>query len=103
MKSIINGNKAYSFRNCFVQIDEKEVIPFSIYPNPASNLISLTFSDVIEESKLSILNLNGQAVYTDVLASGNSYSLDTRFLTQGIYIVNIESATELYSTKLVKQ
>ena len=103
LSSIPNTNSVYTFRNCYANIIESNVNSFGIYPNPASDFINITFNEIIEESQLSILNLNGQLIYKDILTSGNSYNLNTQFLPQGIYLINIESDKAIYSSKLVKQ
>lgn len=102
LDSIPNPNSVYTFRNCFVKIAEEEASSFSIYPNPASDIVNFIFNEALEESELTILNLNGQIVYSEILSPNIAYSLNTDFLTQGIYLINIKSASTTYSTKLVK-
>jgi len=103
LDSIPNPNSTYTFRNCFLNIKDDKKKAFSIYPNPASEFVNLTFSNNIETSELTILNLNGQIVYTDILTTSSSYNFNTSFLSPGIYVIEITSAKTTYSTKLVKQ
>jgi len=103
LDSIPNPNSVYTFRNCYANIIENNVNSFDIFPNPATDFINLTFNEVIEESHLSILNLNGEIIYSDILTSVHSYDLNTQFLSQGVYLIYIKSDKAIYSTKLVKQ
>lgn len=103
LDSVPNPNSVYTFRNCYASISEKETKTFDVYPNPASDVINLSFTEIIEDSELSILNINGELVYSEVLTSGDSYTINTESLAKGIYVVNIKSDETFYSTKLVKQ
>ena len=103
LDSVPNPNSVYTFRNCYASVSDTKVNSFDIYPNPTSGVINIAFNESIEESQLSILKLNGQTIYTDILISGHSYNLDTDFLAQGIYLMHITSDKSTYSTKLVKQ
>ncbi len=103
LDSIPNSNSVYTFRNCFLNIEEEKTNSFSLHPNPATDIVNIIFSDDIETSELTILNLNGQIVYTDILSLSNSYSFNTDFLAPGVYVIEITSAKTTYSTKLVKQ
>ena len=102
LDSIPNSNSVYTFRNCYLDIEEEKTNSYSIYPNPTTDIVNIT-SDNKEVSELTILSLNGQIVYTDHLTSSNSYSFNTDFLSPGIYVIEITSAKTTYSTKLVKQ
>lgn len=103
LDSVPNSGSVYTFRNCFVSLDEKEETTFAIYPNPTSDQVNLQFNETLTGSTLRIVDLSGQTVYTAILSSTNTHSIDTDFLKQGVYIVTIESATAVYSKKLVKK
>ncbi len=59
-----------------------------IYPNPASNNITIESGSNMKH--ISILNINGQKVY-EVALDQNFVDLNIEFLKQGIYMIKIET------------
>ncbi len=68
-------------------------IEVNIYPNPAEKEIN--FSSSVEITKIEILNLLGQVVFTKDIKSSNA-KIDISNLTKGIYI------TKTYTNKGIK-
>jgi hypothetical protein len=64
-------------------VHEVGIIPFSVYPNPASNQLNLTIG--IEDFTVNIINIIGQVVLTE----DNTKVLDVNNLTKGMYIVSV--------------
>lgn len=102
LDSVPNPNSVYTFRNCYASISEKETKTFDVYPNPVSDILNLKFENVIEESKLTILNINGEIIFTDILDSDNSYSINSQIFPQDVYFIQVSSDKVNYSTKFVK-
>ncbi|MDR1730141.1 MAG: cellulase family glycosylhydrolase [Prevotellaceae bacterium] len=74
-------------------------VTFAINPNPAKNgSFSVTLFDS-GTADLTILNLQGQAVYNTVV--NNGFGLINTYLTAGVYIVSIQSESGLKTQKLV--
>jgi len=68
-------------------IDELQIADFSVYPNPASN--QLTIENGLElEMQISIMNIEGKIIYTNEF-SGTSSTIDVSNLNAGIYLVQI--------------
>jgi hypothetical protein len=80
---------------------------FSVYPNPVSDLLSITIRHNHVNSKLSlqVVNSYGQVVRSEVLKdTGSQRPLNLRELVPGLYqVVVIENGQTLYSSKVVKQ
>lgn len=71
-----------------------------IYPNPANGSFSISLR-IAEESRLSILDLNGNEVFTKTSFAGQAtINIETR-LPQGIYMVKIEGKNNTRLAKLV--
>ncbi len=95
-------NKDYQV-NYFVGVDEldapKNVNNMSLYPNPTSGEVFVTFTAADGESAtLNIMDINGRVVKTENLgklsASGDlTYSFQTTDLASGMYIVNINGTS----------
>ena len=77
--------------------DENSIL---IYPNPASNQISINANQTIK--KVNIVDLNGRLVYSE-----NTNNLNTVVqlgsLSKGIYVVHVQTSTETFRKKIVKQ
>ncbi|NQU35477.1 MAG: T9SS type A sorting domain-containing protein [Bacteroidetes bacterium] len=105
-------NVPYDINNCelvaFIQdVDTKEVMQTTkmnlgqfvglnemgekytkIYPNPATNNVTIESGSHMEHIR--IFNLSGQKVY-EVALDQNEVELNIEFLKQGIYMINIET------------
>ena len=88
IKFIDNGSSA--------NIDETELNKLAIYPNPASDLITLKTQGTIE--KVQIFNVMGDLVQTE---QSNSFSI--RELNTGIYIVDVRTSVGSYRTRISKK
>src|SRR5690606_31080327 len=74
---------------------------FSVYPNPATNVINVSNSaDVI--SDVTITDLNGRTV-KQVTVRANDAQIYITYLAQGVYILNDTSNRKSFTKKIVKQ
>ncbi|MEM6720027.1 MAG: T9SS type A sorting domain-containing protein [Bacteroidota bacterium] len=73
-----------------------------MYPNPAKDRIQITSKYRLQ--KLILYTLDGKSImekdYTDVLFST---SLDVSSLSEGMYVVQVETTNEIYTRKMMKQ
>lgn len=74
----------------------------SIYPNPATNFITVGVADVNEGTTIHIINALGEIVVTET-ATSTSTTLNTENLTNGIYFVKVESKNSSAIKKFIKQ
>jgi hypothetical protein len=76
----------------------------SVYPNPADTKGSVAFdlANISDEGAvLTIFDLNGKVVYTDILRDTHTIiGLNGKFGT-GLFIVRITNGSEQYYTKLI--
>jgi hypothetical protein len=68
-----------------------------IYPNPAFSEVSI---NIIESSKIEVLNNLGELVYSGLHESG-TFSIDLGFASAGIYFVKIHTGNNLFVNRLV--
>lgn len=78
-----------------------DAIQFSMYPNPASNSLTLTFDNTLEVNA-TIINLDGKLVkaYTNI-SSGEI--LDLEQLNAGVYLIQINSSKGIILERFIKQ
>lgn len=77
-------------------ISENGIETISIYPNPASDIITLKTDEQIE--KVQIFNIMGDLVQTE---QSNSFSINE--LSTGIYIVDVKTTSGIYRTRISKK
>jgi hypothetical protein len=77
---------------------------FSIYPNPASDKI--TISDIrklTEEININIFNITGEQVIHEKFRNQTRIEMDVSILPKGMYLVKIQAKSLIESKKLVIQ
>jgi hypothetical protein len=91
-------------------VGENEISPsqtlVSIYPNPSRGLFNLSMVNPGDEVNLTVLNLQGQIVYRDILASKSgkiSKQLDFSTFAKGMYFVRFTGEMTTQVIKVVIQ
>jgi CBS domain-containing protein len=86
-------------------INNRNISGMKMYPNPAENLVNITFSaENAENGVVSVMNLMGQTVYTANLEVSEGYNMITvpvKQLTSGIYMVTLQTNTGISTQKLI--
>ncbi len=90
-----------SFKEGSAGLAVNEMPGLDIYPNPASNKVSIVLPGSIEATA-KILNAQGQLIMTELLPSGLS-TLDISTLKPGIYLIEISGNDKLIIRKFVKR
>ena len=79
-----------------LSISEEELMSFSIYPNPATDLISISGVDNIKSIKVySILGSLEKEVF-------NTNQIDISELSSGIHLIKVDNGT-VFTKKIIKQ
>ncbi len=91
-----------------VGIEElNENLAVNIYPNPASENITIDLYSVKPENyKLQLMNVSGQVVYVENLnltASATKKQIDLSTLPQGIYLIQLSNNQNVYSKRIIKK
>jgi len=81
-------------------VNTKSKVSIDIYPNPASDNITITFPELIKNPVLlQILDLNGKNVISGYVTSGERFPVDT--LQPGVYFCRITTEKTLCNGKLI--
>jgi len=75
----------------------------SLYPNPASDELSIDFGAKVEKATLSILDLQGRTVMAKTFANTQVDNLDISSLNSGIYFVKMVNGNKVLNNKFVKK
>ncbi|MGY6648172.1 Ig-like domain-containing protein [Wenyingzhuangia sp. IMCC45574] len=103
----IYNNTTYSFTtedDTTLSINENETASnmLRLYPNPASNQITLRYSGTEELLRANIINLQGQMVMSiDLNNFKNKKVMDIRSLNAGIYLMEIQTEKRNVIQKIV--
>jgi hypothetical protein len=75
-----------------------------VYPNPASDIINLAFSQAVANCRIKILNVAGSKIYEESSEYVNSgiKTIDLSKYANGIYFINVESANKLSIFRVIK-
>ena len=94
-------SKKYQVSNTLIN-DEK--VELSVYPNPATDNVTIELSNVIDNPQLRIIDVSGSVVRQHQGISNNQINMDVSDLPRGIYIVELRGRnSELFKTKLIKK
>ena len=90
----------------YVALEQASFFDFSVYPNPASNNVSVSITSASDEiATVSIVNLSGQTILTGVkqLTTGtNIYSVNICQLPAGTYAIMVNTNDKQLVKKWVK-
>lgn len=75
---------------------------FKVYPNPAKGEINIESSDSNYPSEISIFDIHGKLLVTQKTQNLSKNTINTKFLSSGIYLMNIKNNTDTtFTHKLV--
>jgi len=88
-----------------LSVDNHELTGVTLYPNPASNQVSLQMDQAGEEINFVVYDMNGRQVMNEKLRSnsGAAHHLNISKLNNGVYFVNIETEGKRATKKLIVQ
>ncbi|WP_435262914.1 T9SS type A sorting domain-containing protein [Tenacibaculum sp. nBUS_03] len=84
--------------NKTLSLGDIDVKDFTVYPNPVTDNLIVSYIDTITE--ITIYSLLGQEIYKD---NSTSNIINVSSLTSGVYIVQIESGKKIEKIKFIKK
>jgi hypothetical protein len=90
------------YDSVFVGVNEHQESRLSLYPNPATDKITIETSATPAQSQLSISNLSGQQLITRPITEPKT-QLNVSSLPSGVYFVRLTSDKSVAMGKLIKQ
>lgn len=76
--------------SCKSGIEAAEDIDIKVYPNPASDLVTIVTGQLAEASNVYLFNVLGQQTYVNIEKTNEGCKMDVRDLPEGIYLILIE-------------
>lgn len=74
---------------------------FKIYPNPSNGQINISTIIGVGEVTITLTDLNGRKVFTQVTELNDLVTLNATNLSAGIYVVQIEGGAYVHTAKLI--
>lgn len=82
-----------------------EYAPFRVYPNPASDLLSVDVKKILQNGpvNVSLYDMTGTRVFDQMIMPGDDpyFEIDTGSYPEGIYLVKSESGSKVFSRKVI--
>lgn len=75
----------------------------TIFPNPASEQINLSFQSVLNNVNVKVISITGQTVYQKSNLSVDNLSLSVSDLANGLYIIQVSDGISVSSSKFIKK
>lgn len=80
----------------------KSRINATVFPNPASNQITIETTVLLEDVTIQILDISGKLVLNENIKEFKNYSIDCSNWSNGTYLISLaDSKNDLYSSKLI--
>lgn len=86
---LLKWNSYYIFQPS--GIDENEKINVQVFPNPAADYVTFTFSRFMNNASIEIADINGKTVKQINEVSGDNYKLTTEELAAGMYFYSLSA------------
>lgn len=94
------------YRESVNSIHESQLTDFSVYPNPASENISINFSTEESNYTVQLINISGKVVLNNSYSSSTDFKqekIDISGFSKGIYTLKISSGTAVEVKKIIVQ
>jgi hypothetical protein len=73
---------------------------FTVYPNPAVNVVNIKMAETSKNAMVKIFNMNGKVLYNNTITGLNN-QIDVSMLPNGVYNLTVGSAQSTMTSKLI--
>ena len=111
-----NRDKPFRLRIDDINISAQNTVPvvnlsineflsekFSLYPNPASNSVTITNSENRQVNQIAVYDVSGKLISIQPYATQQEVRLNVENLASGTYMLHIQTASGTAVKKLVKK
>ncbi|MNX84180.1 Alkaline elastase YaB precursor [compost metagenome] len=85
----------------FLSVDEVSGLEFIVYPNPATDRLTIKTKDLSAGARVEICNAVGQRVYGAAISEDNAIDLSS--FSQGLYFVKVVDGNRSETKKIIKK
>ena len=76
---------------------------FSVYPNPATDFITIQYHHEFNSGEITILNVLGETFLFEYCQNSSNKTIDVSDLNAGIYFLQVNSNNIVYTQKFIKE
>ena len=88
--------------NCALSTDDLALDnALQVFPNPSNGQMTLNIDGTFGEGQVKIFDINGRVVFTQNATLEGAIAIDAGTLKTGIYILNVTTSNNSFTTKLV--
>lgn len=88
--------------DCGMAVNDNPESPFTIYPNPATNQLNLSWSTTTTGKALvRMTTLEGKIVLEEETTASQQHTIDTSALAEGLYLLTVQMNNTWYVEKVV--
>ena len=82
---------------------EDRYIPMTLYPNPASRIVHLSFTHPLDQCEISVRNIVGKTLFTLFYDNASSIDIPVDKLPNGVYLLSINGKGKSLHKKFIVQ
>lgn len=99
----ITGLKVVPPNIIALSINEQLATKFSVFPNPANNIVNITNNENIGVEQLQVYDVSGKAVQSQIFNNENQVQLNIGNLASGTYMLHIKTNKGVAVKKIIKK
>jgi hypothetical protein len=106
----LSGTKSYLIRQGFIQPlatsagqNKEGSLAVTILPNPFSQHLKIYFSEEIRDVYVSVINMEGRIMFLKHMNSARELDTDLGMLAPGVYTIRINTISDFFTAKVIKQ
>ena len=96
------GNRGFTTLSVTLGIPENKLLSFEMYPNPASDVLTIQLPTGTEKAEVSVFDYTGRLVSSKTISSNNS-TLDVQNISKGIYIIRVATNSKIGVQRFIKK
>ena len=95
------ANRGFTTLSVTLGIPENKLLSFEMYPNPASDVLTVQLPTGTEKAEVSVFDYTGRLVTSKIISS-NDTSIDVQKLSNGIYLIRVSSDAKIGAQRFIK-
>ena len=96
------ANRGFTTLSVTLGIPENKLLSFEMYPNPASDVLTVQLPTGTEKAEVSVFDYTGRLVSSKTISSNNS-TLDVQNISKGIYIIRVATNSKIGVQRFIKK
>jgi hypothetical protein len=96
------ANRGFTTLSVTLGIPENKLLSFEMYPNPASDVLTVQLPTGTDKAEVSVFDYTGRLVSSKTISSNDS-TLDVQNISKGIYIIRVATNSKIGVQRFIKK